>query len=417
VLKNWKDIAIALALAILTWYLLTGREKVEAWVDMSVEMTNAPKDLTIRKGLVSKIEVRVRGPKGLVRSLDRRKWTYSLDVSRLKVGENLVDIDRERIPLSMAYEVVEVKPSRLILTVDRLTRKDVPVVAEWRGALRPDYHLLEIKTQPETVEVRGAERQVKLMTQARVAVQMDFDDPPATWTDDVPIKLADGVEANPGAVKVTMRFGPDVKTAWVRVPVRVESGQGQQGQSAQKHLRVQVEGPVPMLREAEAGRDIQGVDQPTARRPVIPAYLHLILERAGGFVNLLRSPQMFVLVTHIAARDHDPLPHLEIPHVLDGNLIRVGDRHRSGGKLRARSAHIAGVNPTGPFLSQRRQHQRQTETEYEQAVRAFRHWSPPKSDPACYEQPYQISSISSRTIATQRARRDGSPCTVSTSLR
>ena len=68
---------------------------------MSVEMTNAPKDLTIRKGLVSKIEVRVRGPKGLVRSLDRRKWTYSLDVSRLKVGENLVDIDRERIPLSM----------------------------------------------------------------------------------------------------------------------------------------------------------------------------------------------------------------------------------------------------------------------------------------------------------------------------
>jgi len=137
VLKNWKDIAIALALAILTWYLLTGREKVEAWVDMSVEMTNAPEGLTIRKGLVSRIEVRVRGPKGLVRSLDRRKWTYSLDVSRLKVGENLVDIDRERIPLSMAYEVVEVKPSRLILTVDRVSKKEVPVIAEWRDG---EYH-------------------------------------------------------------------------------------------------------------------------------------------------------------------------------------------------------------------------------------------------------------------------------------
>lgn len=258
-LKNWKDIFIALALAILTWYLITGREKVEAWVDMGVEMTNAPDGLTIRKGLVSKIEVRVRGPKGLVRSLDRRKWIYSLDVSRLKVGENLVDIDRERIPLSMAYEVVEVKPSRLILTVDRLTKKDVPVVAEWKGALRPDYRLLEIKTQPELVEVRGAERQVRTITQAKVLVQSDFEDPPTLWSDDVPIKLPEGVDANPGQVKVTLRFGPEVKTAWVRVPVRLAAEEGVKAQVGLKILRIQVEGPVSLLREAEAGRDIEGL--------------------------------------------------------------------------------------------------------------------------------------------------------------
>lgn len=258
-LKNWKDIAIALALAILTWYLLTGREKVEAWVDMNVEMTNAPDGLTIRKGLVSKIEVRVRGPKGLVRSLDRRKWTYSLDVSRLKVGENLVDIDRERIPLSMAYEVVEVKPSRLILSVDRIAKKEVPVIAEWRGALRPDYRLLEIKTQPETVEVRGAERQVRQLTQVRVPVMLDFDDPPATWTDDVPIKLADGVEANPGQVKVSLRFGPELRTGWVRVPLRLTSTAGTQVQLVQKFVRVQVEGPLAVLRAAEGGQPVPGL--------------------------------------------------------------------------------------------------------------------------------------------------------------
>jgi YbbR domain-containing protein len=246
-------------LAVLTWYLITGREKVEAWVDMSVEMTNAPEELTIRKGLISKIEVRVRGPKGLVRSLDRRKWTYSLDVSKLKVGENLVDIDRDRIPLSMAYEIVEVKPSRLILSVDSIAKKEVPVVAEWRGTLRPDYKLLEIKAQPEVVEIRGAERQVRLMTQVKVTMQNEFEDPPAQWTEDVPIKLAEGVEATPGQVRVSLKFGPEVKASWVRVPLRVEIPSDLAVVSAPKFLRVHVEGPVPLLREAEAGRDIRGL--------------------------------------------------------------------------------------------------------------------------------------------------------------
>lgn len=297
-LKNWKDIAIALALAILTWYLLTGREKVEAWVDMSVEMTNAPEGLTIRKGLVSKIEVRVRGPKGLVRSLDRRKWTYSLDVSKLKVGENLVDIDRERIPLSMAYEVVEVKPSRLILTVDRLARKQVPVIAEWRGTLRPDYRLLEIKTEPEEVEVRGAERQVRQMNQARVAVQLDFDDPPALWSEDVPIKLAEGVEANPGQVKVSLRFGPEVKTAWVRVPVRLQTGPSLSAVVSQKHVRVQVEAPVSALREAEAGRDIDGLAAVVSLPEGLKPGRHPVryeLETPEGFRVLSRQPETVVV--------------------------------------------------------------------------------------------------------------------------
>ncbi len=258
-LRNWKDIVIALALAVLTWYLITGREKVETWVDMGVEMANAPDGLTIRKGLISKIEVRVRGPKGLVRSLDRRKWTYSLDVSKLKVGDNLVDIDRERIPLSMAYEVIEVKPSRLILTVDSIVKKEVPVAAEWKGALRADYRLLDLQVQPEHVEIRGAEKLVRQMSQVRVAVPAEFDEPPAQWSEDVPIKLIDGVEANPGQVRVTMRFGPEVKSAWVRVPVRVELPPDMVLVNAPKFLRLNVEGPVSQMREAEAGRDIKGL--------------------------------------------------------------------------------------------------------------------------------------------------------------
>ena len=143
--------------------------------------------------------------------------------------------------------------------ITSLSRYEVPYLRRNIGVVFQDFKLLEIRTQPETVEVRGAERQVRQMTQARVSVQSDFEDPPASWSEDIPIKLAEGVEANPGQVKVTLRFGPEVKTAWVRVPVRVEAEGGVKAQTGQKHVRVQVEGPVPLLREAEAGRDIQGL--------------------------------------------------------------------------------------------------------------------------------------------------------------
>jgi len=63
----------------------------------------------------------------------------------------------------------------------------------------------------------------------------------------------------PGQVKVTLRFGPEVKTAWVRVPVHLSTTIGTTAQTSVKNVRLQVEAPLPMLREAEAGRDIPGL--------------------------------------------------------------------------------------------------------------------------------------------------------------
>ncbi len=143
--------------------------------------------------------------------------------------------------------------------MDRITRKDVPVSAEWKGALRPDYKLLELSVQPEQVELKGAEKQVRPMTQVRVVVPVEFDDPPAQWSEDVPIKLAEGLEANPGQVRVTLRFGPELKSAWVRVPVRVDTPPDLAVAYAPKFLRLNMEGPVGQMREAEAGREIKGL--------------------------------------------------------------------------------------------------------------------------------------------------------------
>jgi hypothetical protein len=84
---NWQYLLLALVLAVFSWNLVSGRERVETRVEIPVETVNRPKDLVVSRGLVSRLEVRVRGPRGFIRSLDPSRLAYELDLSGLAPGE------------------------------------------------------------------------------------------------------------------------------------------------------------------------------------------------------------------------------------------------------------------------------------------------------------------------------------------
>ena len=65
--SNWQYRLLAVALALICWYLVTGREKVDVWVSLPVELVKGmPEDLTIRERPAEpSIDVRVReAPRG-----------------------------------------------------------------------------------------------------------------------------------------------------------------------------------------------------------------------------------------------------------------------------------------------------------------------------------------------------------------
>ncbi|HMM37264.1 MAG TPA: CdaR family protein [Desulfovibrio sp.] len=255
--KNWQYILLAVFLAVSTWYLVTGREKVEVWVSMNVEMTNPPSGLTIRKGMVSTIEVRVRGPKGLVRGLDAKRLSYPLDVRQLKVGENLIDIDAERMPFSRAFEVVEIRPNQVVLTVDRMAEKTVPVSAEWSGQVPADYRLLSKKVVPDEVTLRGPEGVLRRLTQAKATAVVSYEeDPPEVWDENVSLTLPPEVSADPGLVRMILAFGVKTKELWIKIPLDVRASPGLKVRPSRDNVRLLVEGPQALLRTSEFKKDI-----------------------------------------------------------------------------------------------------------------------------------------------------------------
>ena len=249
-MKNWLTVTLSIALAVFTWFLVTGREVVETWVDMPLVMVNPPEGLIIEDGLVDKIQVRLRGPKGLVGNLSSQNLTYPFDVGNLKIGEQTLEIETSRIPLSSTYEIIEVKPNRLKLMVDRRVSRKIFVEAAWAGDINPDYTLNEISASPDMVDIRGPETLVRKITKTRVVMQEDFpDDVPQSWAKDVALELPEEVEASPAQVHVEALFGPKTREVWVKVPLELNPPEGYKATVQQDYVRLLIEGPVFLFRD------------------------------------------------------------------------------------------------------------------------------------------------------------------------
>jgi YbbR domain-containing protein len=256
-MKNWQTMLLALALAIFTWFLVTGREVIETWVEMPLVMTNPPEGMIIEEGLVDKIQVRLRGPKGLVGSLSSQNLSYPLDVRNLSIGQQVVEIDSSKLPLSQAYEIIEVKPNRLKLVVDRRTSKVITLEAAWAGELNPDYRLSEITVSPETVEIQGPETKLRKISSTRVVLQEDFPaEVPERWAEDVGLELSDEIKATPGQVRVEAFFVPKTREIWVKLPLTVEAPEGYSASVVQDYVRLLIEGPIALFRNNEYRQDM-----------------------------------------------------------------------------------------------------------------------------------------------------------------
>ncbi len=256
-MRNWQTILLSIALAVFTWFLVTGREVVETWVDMPLVMTNPPEGLIIEDGLVDKIQVRLRGPKGLVGNLSSQNLTYPFDVAKLKIGEQVLEIETSRIPLPSTYEIIEVKPNRLKLTVDRRVSRKIAVEAAWSGDIDSDYTLREIGVTPDTVNIRGPETLIRKINKTRVVMEEDFpDDVPESWSEDVALELPEEVEASPAQVHVEAFFAPKMREIWVKVPLDVNPPEGYAASVPQDYVRLQIEGPVFLFRDDEFRKDI-----------------------------------------------------------------------------------------------------------------------------------------------------------------
>ncbi|WP_031388314.1 CdaR family protein [Desulfonatronum thiodismutans] len=265
---NWQYLVLAFALAVFSWYLVSGREKVDAWIQVPVEMVNMPQGYVVRQGMVNRIEVRVRGPRPMVRTIDMRNAYYPLDLANLQAGVNLLDFETRNLNLSRAIEVVEIVPSRAELLVDRLMTKIVPVAKNVVVELDDDFELRGYALRPPEVTLRGPQEMVEpvdvLETQP---VKVESGRPGQVETT-VGLVLPAEVEASPSRVLVQLDFGEKRTELSLDREIQATRPSGMVMKLEPALIRLTLSVPVSLARDPGIENQVRVVAAPLGELPV-----------------------------------------------------------------------------------------------------------------------------------------------------
>lgn len=262
--SNWQYALLALVLALLSWYLVSGRERVETWAELPVVITGSPEDLALVDRPPNRIEARISGPRGMIRNIDRATLTYALDLDGLEPGLNEIVFEAENVPLPGTIRVLELRPGRAVIRAEPVVTRTLPVAPRWRGNLAQGWRLASASSEPPVVVATGPNSTVMKMTSLPTALVDVASQRPEVVEQNVPVEVPDGVSVVPSKVRARLVFGPEMASFWIKEELEPPNGWAGRVRMTPAEVRLHVEIPQSLALDAGFRRQVRV-------RPKLPA--------------------------------------------------------------------------------------------------------------------------------------------------
>jgi YbbR domain-containing protein len=146
---------LSLFLAVALWLAVGGEERTETNLNISLELLNLPSNLMVTSEIPSSIQVRVSGPRGLIRSLTQSRLTHTLDLASVKAGRQTFPLGVGTFEFPRGVQVTRVQPNPLVLTFTPAVTRTLPVEPAVLGNPPEGFEVKGIKTRPAKVKVKG----------------------------------------------------------------------------------------------------------------------------------------------------------------------------------------------------------------------------------------------------------------------
>jgi YbbR domain-containing protein len=166
VLHNLGLKLLSLALAVGLWLAVASDPPAEVAVDVPIEFRNIPENLEISSENIPRAQVRVRGPRRIVRRLQPADISADIELDGMKPGERTFDLTADQIHQPKELEVVQIVPSEFHLTFDARLTRQVPVHPRVVGSFAPGYKIGSVAAEPSTVTISGPQKRVEAVEAA-----------------------------------------------------------------------------------------------------------------------------------------------------------------------------------------------------------------------------------------------------------
>ncbi len=152
--ENSREKIVALALACVLWVAFGfQKESVRRDFTIPVEYANIATDWVIEDPKVTEVKIVLAGPPQAFQLLNADGLKVSLDLSRVREGLNEIAVTREMVRKPSNLTVAGISPSRIGITVSRLTAVSLPVVVVTEGRPPAGLAVQKISVSPATVRV------------------------------------------------------------------------------------------------------------------------------------------------------------------------------------------------------------------------------------------------------------------------
>jgi YbbR domain-containing protein len=213
---------ISVLLAFILWGIVLGSRNIEVIKEIPIELIT-PSDVMPSSEVPEKIAFRLSGPKAFLRSiLDRRDEPIKVNLMGVKPALVTYRFFADNIRVPIGVKVMSVTPTAILIKLENVKMKDVPVRVETRGVLPEGYRLAQVNVNPEIVRLKGPESKIESVSEVST-VPIDISSLKRNFEKDVNLDLSRlGVQLEGAPPRVNIEVQPtsanfSVKNVDIRV--------------------------------------------------------------------------------------------------------------------------------------------------------------------------------------------------------
>jgi hypothetical protein len=165
-IKNLPLRLLSLAIAAGLWmFVNTGQRNAFDELNIPINYRRLPAGLVMVNHPADFVKIQVNGPRTLLSLLDPERLAVRLDLAGIGPGQASYKINPTMFVVPRGTTVTSVSPAEVILDVDHVVQRDIPVHVELDGKPAAGYEVAGAEAKPSSVMAIGPSRYVNTLAQ------------------------------------------------------------------------------------------------------------------------------------------------------------------------------------------------------------------------------------------------------------